>query len=280
MRGFIFRLMWNHADAWGLAGMIAAAAVTLHHAWSWQAGALVAAVMGATWIGFAFNDYCDAPIDAADPRKQSRNPFIGIMPSRRVIVTVGIGIALAAPVLAYAVFAWRGIAVLVAGGLAAWAYSAPPLRLKSRPLFDLMAHAAFVQTFPYTITLILLDLPFTPLDRALLALFILASLGAQLEQQARDYAAERDIERNFTTRYGQRTTAVLLRTITGLLGLAALIFTLSGVFPAHLLPFAAIMLPVALHRFTRRADQPRDERLIRAALFAALAYCGWWIVSG
>jgi chlorophyll synthase len=266
------KLVLNHADAWGVASMISAAAVGLHGAWSPRAVTLIAAVAAATLLGFALNDYADAAHDALDPRKQRRNFFVAVRISRRVFVRCAALIGMVAPVMAYAAFGWRGVAVLMMGGWAAWAYSAPPLRLKSRPFFDLITHAAFVQTFPYTATLYLLGLSVTPTDRALLACFVLASLGAQLEQQARDYASDKQSDRNFTTVYGLATTTTLLRVVTLALMGVALFGAAGGAIPSTLIPFGGIMLPIAAHRLMRRADQPRSEWLIRAGLAAAIVY--------
>jgi hypothetical protein len=75
-------------------------------------------------------------------------------------------------------------------GLVAWAYSAPPLRLKMRPGLDLLTHALFVQTFPYVVSLVLIRARWGLLDWVLLAILFLASLTAQLEQQARDFVVD------------------------------------------------------------------------------------------
>ena len=271
------RLLLNHADAWGVAAMISAAAVWLHDAWSTQALLLIVSVAAATWLGFAFNDYADAEHDALDPRKRERNFFVAVRVPHKTIIRVVVLIGVLAFALAYAIFGGRGVIALLIGGFAAWAYSAPPFRLKNRPFFDLITHAAFVQTFPYTVALFLLELPITPLDRVLLALFILASLGAQLEQQARDYATDKLTDRNFTTVFGLNTTTLLLRGFTAALMALSLLIALSGLVPAVLIPFGAIMLPITAHRFFRRADQPRSERLIRVGLMLALVYTAIWL---
>jgi 4-hydroxybenzoate polyprenyltransferase len=55
---------------------------------------------------------------------------------------------LAGLAIAFGQFGWIGWLLWVVSCFIAWAYSAPPLRLKMRPGFDLLTHAMFVQTFP------------------------------------------------------------------------------------------------------------------------------------
>jgi chlorophyll synthase len=225
------------------------------------------------WLAFAFNDYCDAPFDAHDASKARRNFFVQqCVPTW--MLWGGFGAALAAIGIGFARFGWRGLLLFALSAVATWAYSALPLRLKARPGFDLIMHAAFVQTFPYLACLILIDGSWTPLDVILLAALALSSVAAQLEQQARDFALDSRMERNFTIVVGRCAAVWLLRSVSVVFAALMVAALFGGLIPLFLLPFGLIALPVIIHRFTRRADQPRSQRLILITLLLAALYVG------
>jgi hypothetical protein len=154
------------------------------------------------------------------------------------------------------------------------------LRLKSRPGFDLLMHMIFVQTFPFVACTALLGLQWTRLDTALVSIFILTSLSAQLEQQIRDYAVDLETDRNFTTTVGAPTSALLLRLASGTLIGLCIYYVLAGITPLYLVPFGLLFLPLLLHRFFRGALAARPELLGRAILILALVYTGYVSTSG
>ena len=268
------RLFLNHADAWQVALVIATLALLVHDAVKSQTIILLAAVTAGYWLAFAVNDFYDASHDAADEVKAQRNFFAqaGHLSTNRIgLVFSGITCLL---LLAFAQFGWRGTAVLALCYFIMWAYSAPPLRLRNRPGWDLLVHALFVQTFPYLLSLFLIGATWTPLDTAIVAVVFLASLTAQLEQQVRDYEVDRRTGHNFATWAGIRTTIVLLKIATAACILVALVGVLVGAIPLFMLPFGLIGLPALLHRFIRRPDQPRSERLVAISTTTALLYTG------
>lgn len=266
-------LFLNHADAWQVALTIAALALLIHDAVSLATLGLMAALGGGYWLAFALNDYFDAPFDALDGDKARRNYFVttAVSPRRvRAIFTVLI-IALG---LAFLPFGRMGLLVFAVACLAMWSYSAPPLRLKNRPGFDLLMHALFVQTFPYVAVVLLVGGSWTRLDGVMVALLALASLAAQLEQQIRDFDVDRVNGRTFATWAGRRKTAVLLRLVTVTLIGVALTFVVDGTIPWYLLPFGLIGLPALLHRFFRHGVAPRSERLVYVSTTVGLLYGG------
>lgn len=277
------RLFFNHADAWGLTLLISATCLVLHAQLTAPGVLLVTSLVVCYWWGFALNDYFDAPHDAQEPTKAARNYFVQATVPGWIIALATLLILL--PVLLiFAQFGWRGWLLFALGVLAMAGYSAPPLRLKSRPGFDLLLHMLFVQTFPYFTCLLLLPLDWLPLDYALLLFFLLGSLGAQLEQQIRDFAVDSRTDSNFTTHFGLRVTITLLRIVTVLLILVVSASILLGLIPLWMVPFAVIASPVMLHRFVREGNAPRSEWLIRAVLLGCLLYAAllWviWAVSG
>jgi 1,4-dihydroxy-2-naphthoate octaprenyltransferase len=276
------KLFTSHLDAWLFALLIAAACLWLHAALTLAHLGLLLTLTATCWAAFAFNDYHDAAFDAQDPIKRDRNFFARQCAqgtprscrSCRAWARAGGGGTLAILALGYAPFGARGWLVLVVCVAALWAYSAPPVRLKSRPLLDLLMHAVFVQTFPYLACLFLIGASWTVLDRAILAALFLSSLAAQLEQQARDFEVDSRTDRNFATTVGLLPTVWLMRACSALFSALMLLMVVSQTVPLYLLPFGLIALPIVLHRFVRRAAQPRSQRLMMISLLCALAYLG------
>ena len=270
-------LLLNHMDAWAMSFGIATLGLVIHQALSFKTLILLAGITLGYWLAFALNDYYDAPFDAHDPEKARRNYFTQITHPRRAVRQM---FALSGSILwlIFAQFGLWGIAILALCILVMWAYSAPPIRLKSRPGLDLLAHALFVETFPYLITLILIEATWTRLDYVLLSLAFIASLTAQLEQQLRDYALDAQTDRNFTTTVGPETTRRLLRlaTLTGVF-----IFTLNlfnGVIPPLIAAAFLSVLPLMIYRFLQNRSAPRPAILIRLCTWLGLLYAGGLLV--
>lgn len=267
------KLFTCHLDAVLLTVLIAAACLLLHERFTPAHLGLLGLLAATCWGAFAFNDYHDAPFDSQAEAKGERNFFSVAAISPRSFRLGAIGIA-ALLAVGYAQFGATGWAIWALSIAAIWAYSAPPLRLKSRPVFDLLMHGVFVQTFPYLTCLLLIGVRWTTLDQVLLAAFFLSSLAAQLEQQGRDFDLDSRTDTNFTTAVGRRPAAILMRSFS-----AACVLLLAGLplgVPDSLvlLPFGLIALPIVLHRFIRRADQPRSQRLMLLGLAMALLYMG------
>lgn len=267
------RLLLNHKDAWGVTLGITLVCLISHQAVSLTSLLLAAAITVAYWLGFAVNDYCDADFDRLDPEKAARNFFVAVRPRRRTLLAV-ITVILFAIIAILIPYGWRGAFVFCLSAFIVWAYSAPPLRLKKRPGVDLIIHAIFVQTYPYFLCLFLLQLEINPLDTVLLPLFLLSSLAAQLEQQARDYEVDRKTEGNFTTRFGQHNTFLMLRLCTAALIAVFIGGVFIGAIPIYLIPLGMIVLPVLLHRYTRASNRPRSERLVTLTTILGLLYTG------
>lgn len=265
------KLLFNHMDAWMVALIIAILALLIHNMVTPRTTLLLVAIATGYWLAFAANDYYDAPFDALDRRKAKRNFFVSRTVSRKVRWLVLLPLCTFLFIV-FVQFGTRGIVVLALCFFVMWSYSAPPLRLKSRPGIDWLLHAVFVETFPYLICLVLTRVTWTRLDAVMLSILFLASLTAQVEQQARDWQTDVKAGGSFVTRIGIAPTAVFLRTATLLLILFALCNVIQGVFPIYILPFGLIGLPALLHRFIRRQEQPRSERLVFISVAIGLLY--------
>jgi 1,4-dihydroxy-2-naphthoate octaprenyltransferase len=265
-------LVLNHIDAWATTAVIVSLVLWQHttpttplvHA------VLLLAITATYWYGFALNDYYDAEHDSRAPHKAARNFFWP--PARwKTHTLIVCGVAVGA--LLFAALAWHGPRGLFAAPVplaVMWLYSAPPVRLKRRPLADVLTHAFFVQVFPYALCLYLVGAMWGAADRVLLAVFFLASLTSQLEQQSRDHATDTPDERNFVRCIGVAQAGVLVRALNMALCLILAAGVLGAGLPWQVLPFAALCLPLALHRLLRPLGAPRSERLARAVALATL----------
>jgi 4-hydroxybenzoate polyprenyltransferase len=272
-------LFLNHMDAWGLTFVIISLFLLIHDVMTLRNISLMLAITTMYWLGFAVNDYYDVPYDAVDSTKSNRNAFIldaHLKRSFRWIAFIVSAFAFAA----FAQFGWRGVAVFCFSVLILWGYSAPPLRLKSRPLFDLITHVFFVETYPYLVCLLLIAPQATMTDVFVLAFFGLASMGAQLEQQIRDYAVDRQFEHTFTTTFGIGLSSWILKIASAGLFVIGTVGLITGIFPLWMFPYLAMGTPPVLHRFFRPMNAPRPERLIRWTAISVLIYTGiLWIAA-
>ncbi|MBK9125448.1 MAG: UbiA family prenyltransferase [Chloroflexi bacterium] len=264
-------LFFNHADAWIVTLVVSAVSLALRGRLDGSTLGIPVMLAAGAWLAFAINDRFDAHVDASDPRKAHRSVFAGPYRRQMTAILIVAGAMVVGVFGAYGPRAWVIAAIALA---AAWAYSAPPLRLKARPGWDLFAHAALVETLPYLAAIWLIDAPLTPFDALAWSALVLASLSAQLEQQIRDAAFDARFERTFTTVFGVAVSTRLLRIASVALIAIGVISVVTGITPPLLWPALLLALPMIAHRLTRPAGQPRSERLIRVLLVAGLAYAG------
>ena len=116
----------SRVTGWGLAATTASAGLILHDAVTARSALLIAGLAVMYWLGFAINDYFDAPSDAPDEYKARNNLFVRNHFDRRTLA--GAVILLLAPELAlFASFGPLGFAMYALATAAMWGYSAPPL---------------------------------------------------------------------------------------------------------------------------------------------------------
>ena len=265
------KLLLNHADAWGTALIISMVMLLVHDAVTPQTVLLLGAYSGGYWLAFALNDFYDAPVDALDPTKRERNYFVGRQVGRGKLTAVLLPLLLFFLVV-FAQFGRLGLLLLALCLFIMWSYSAPPLRLKSRPGLDILTHALFVQTFPYIMGLLLISARWTLLDGFIIAILFFASLTAQIEQQVRDFAVDAQMEQTFATRLGHGRTNWLLKATTAVMMLIAIVGLAIRIFPPFIITFGALALPAFLHRFLRQQHVPRSEWLVLGSIGAAVVY--------
>lgn len=205
----------------------------------WRIVAVLAANIFAMSFAFAINNIVDAPDDALNPQKLSRNVISNGSLSPRA------GWFLAALMFGCAalLYGLSGLWALAIGAftlLLCYLYSARPLRLKARPVTDVLSHALMLSgllmmtgyfaydTDPQAVWLVI-------------AAAILFSAYGQFYNQIDDYEVDKSA--------GLRNTVVLLgKGFTRILSFAALIGALFcmaaaislGLFPAWLGSFVLI----------------------------------------
>lgn len=272
------RLFLNHIDAWSVTGFIGAVALIAHNTLTFASGLLLLSLVVGYWQAFVLNDYFDAPFDRVAAQKARYNFFVHHPQRIRELVVILLPLNLVAA-WGFLQYGWRGLLLLLICLTVMWAYSAPPLRIKSRPGLDLLVHGLFVETFPYWTCLYLMRVVWQPFDYAILTLLFLASLTAQLEQQVRDFDVDRYHERTFTTVVGRRRAFLLLQLCTALLIGGGLTAILTGAIPMRFAPLGLIGLPVFLHRFLRPATAGRPLGLSWVALGAGALYIASLLVQ-
>jgi 1,4-dihydroxy-2-naphthoate octaprenyltransferase len=156
-----------------------------HGRWGWPLVVILMANLLAVGFAFMINDVEDAPDDAINPAKVSRNPVSAGDLSARSARLSSFLVALAAAVL-YALAGWwpfvTGIACLTLGFL----YSARRIRLKSIPGADLASHALMLAGLQFLAAYAAFD-GGTPWEWIPPLAFVLAiSLYGQLFNELRD----------------------------------------------------------------------------------------------
>jgi chlorophyll synthase len=272
----ILRIPWSllvtaRVAGWGQATTAAGIGLILHDAVTLRSTLLIAGVAVMYWLGFAINDYCDAPSDAPDEYKRRHNPFVGNHFNHRTMI--GVVIALLASVLVLFVsFGLAGLGLYVLGSVAMWAYSAPPLRIKNRPGSDLLFPAVFGVVFPYLVPLILIRAPFSAGDGYLLAIGVLAGIAGQLRQQLRDFEIDSLSQVTFTTTFGVATASRLLCVIVAAISLWLLAALWTRTLPMTFVPLAAISVPILVECVLAPTRREMPMGLYKASSGIALCY--------
>lgn len=237
---------------------------------AWMTGIelLVGITAGAVYVS-VINDLTDRDEDRRAGKPNRTEGRSGLVIGLLVAVPVLVGIAMA--------WRWRGDPLLLAGYGAAWcafsAYSLPPLRLKTRGLFGVMADASGAHLFPALVAALLaFRAGGAPPDLLWLAL-VAAWAGAFgvrgiLWHQLSDEEADRiGNVRTFVQRHGGRWARAIgarLMFPVECAALFALLWLLDDRIPLVALVLYAFLVIFKLERFEMHAAivQPRPRHLI------------------
>jgi 4-hydroxybenzoate polyprenyltransferase len=263
-------------DAWGITFIVCTLALLIHHAITAWTCLLLIAITANYWLGYWLNDYFDVPHDSTDEFKASQNLFVQHPDARRLVLTVVV-LTFGLSAVTFLSYGWRGLIILLTNFLVMWMYSAPPLRLKSRPGLDLLTHALFVQTWPYLICIWLTRAAWTQLDGIFIGICFLTSLNGQLNQQIRDFEVDTRTDTNFTTRMGVARTIVLLKIFTLAVVLLSLLAVSTGSIPWLFVPLGLLAVPKVVHQISHRRNTSSrifPRHLVYITMLLALLYTG------
>ncbi|TDE16086.1 hypothetical protein E1269_00650 [Jiangella asiatica] len=221
------------------------------------------------WVSvLAVNDANDLRGDLLNPRKAG-SPLTSGRISARAARRIAAGSGALAVAVAFAVgplFAAGTLAVVVVG----WAYSAPPLRLKTRPGADVAVNALALGTVGQLAGWAMVR----PLDAFPWAMAVLGTLvGAALYLPTTLADLRADRISGYTTvavRLGPRRTYLLGLALWTAAALLSLVMAATGtVLPRTMLPMVMVLVPlliVAYHRLVR-AEQTFRGIVAVAVLF-------------
>ncbi|SDS11970.1 UbiA family prenyltransferase [Jiangella sp. DSM 45060] len=236
----------------------------------WPVLALGAVVIGPlVWISvLAVNDAHDLRGDRLNPRKAG-SPLVGgrLTPAAAQLIALVAGLlAVAAALFAGPLFALGTAVVLLVG----WAYSAPPLRLKARPGFDVAVNALAIGAAGQLAGWSLLR-PLTEFPWPMAVLGTLVGAALYVPTTLADLEADRTS--GYTTlavRLGPRRAYLLglgLWLAAGLLSLA--MSAADMVIPRSMLPMEIVLVPLLVLAYRRLV---RAERTFRGIIAVAVLF--------
>jgi len=147
-------------------------------------------IMISLYLGFAFsiNDCFDTKEDKLD--RQKKNLIVSQKISFRTALTFSIFLA----VLGLALSAFFGLKVFLfclITILFAFLYSAPPLRMKSRPLLDLVSHGLFAGALIFLIPLLIFSKDLTLFHYLIAISIFYFSIILELRNHVEDYETDK-----------------------------------------------------------------------------------------
>jgi chlorophyll synthase len=250
---------------------IATLVAWLGEAWRFLVACVVMGPLA--WLAtLLINDVHDLPGDRGNPRK-ARSPLVqGLVSAGRAQVAA---YCAAAGALALAILLSWQFALLTLGCLAlAWAYSAPPVRLKTRPGADLLVNALGVGVLAalagWTLAAPLGDAPWPFLPQGLLvaaAVYIPTTLVDFEADRAAGYAT-------FATRLGRERAYRVGMACWTAANAGALALSVWDVFiPRAMLPILVIFCPLLLYEYHALIGKARDgPAMVQGVILCSLTF--------
>ena len=212
--------------------------------------------LAAMAYAFMVNDIEDAEDDARDPERAATNPVANLELSVRTAWLAAFGFALASAA-AYAVLGTIPFIIGIITLVLAHLYSWKPVRLKARPVVDIVSHALMLSTLLYMAAFYIYADDINRLWMVVIMTFT-ASANGQLYNQVRDFevdsAAGLD---NTASILGLQLTDYLSKASVALTVLCVVIAAVVGVFPIWLGAVLLITAPIVLYLLR---DNHRDMR--------------------
>lgn len=211
----------------------------------WRLFAVWIANLTAMAYAFMVNDIEDAPDDARDPNRAVSNPIANlelVVPTAWA-ATIAFGLVSA---IGYALGGWRTFVVGIITLLLAHLYSWRFVRLKARPLVDIISHALMLSTLLYLAAFFIYESDVSQLWMLIVVTFT-ASANGQLYNQVRDYEADQAAGLNNTANVLGKTLTDRLATASVVISFLGLVIAaLQGIFPLWLGPVFLVTIPLVL----------------------------------
>lgn len=268
-RSKIFSIRLLVRDAFVTSMIISMIAVIIHDAQSFSSLLLVLIIGIGYTLGFAINDYFDRDVDVNDRSKAQNNFFV--YNSNKLGLTILCTLFLFLLVIAVS-YAFKGLFVYFIAIIAFWTYSAKPFRFKNRPGIDLLIHGTFIETYPYFVTLYLLNFEVKSIDYLMMSILCLNSMINQIGQQLRDYDVDLLRETNFTIKIGPSTSKTIYRVMSGFIVILPLMALKSFTENYILLPTIVFLLPIFFLRFLSDYDTNKPHRIYDLTLAIVFLY--------
>lgn len=218
------------------------------------------------------NDVHDLPGDRANPRKQA-SPLLQGHLSRSTVH--GLAYVFAGLAVALALLIGPTFALLAAGAVAlAWAYSVPPVRLKTRPGADVAVNAvgigALAALAGWSVAKPIAGFPFELLPQG-----ILVGIAVYVPTTLVDHEA--DLEVGYTTlatHLGPRRAYRVGWWAWVASNLGALLLAWNGwTIPRAMLPLLVVFCPLLLYEYHRLIGQAADaEAMVEGILITSLTF--------
>ncbi|MEU4196523.1 UbiA prenyltransferase family protein [Kribbella sp. NPDC026611] len=250
----------------------------------WPRLIIGAVVLGPlVWLAvLGINDAYDLPSDRLNPRK-SKSPLL----DGRITLKAVKRLAFAAAVAAVGLSLQVGI--IFAGGvllavLLGYAYSVPPVRLKTRAGFDVAVNALALGAFGPLAGWAAINPDLSDFPWLMGLQGTLAAVGLYLPTTIADLPADRAAGyHTIAVRYGARTAYLIGYTAwIAAAALSVILAATATIIPRTMLPLELIMVPVLVAAYRKLIGQPQSFKniIILATLFLfpcltfALTYAG------
>lgn len=234
-------------------------------------GAALLMIIFATWplnlFVYGLNDLYDYPSDRRNPRKGSTEGALAELGDLRRLYRLSLAVNAGFAAFFVVTGTISAALTLAAIFLVGWAYSAPPLRLKSRPGWDSLANTGYALPLVFACEYLGVTTPW----REVVALGIWA-VGSHAFTSIQDLAADRAVGlRTIATALGARRAALLALTA----------YLLTGLIIAPVHPAAASLLlghaTIVLSYLGSRATSAAHLAYRRFMVWNVL--CGFFVVT-
>lgn len=222
-----------------------------------------------TAFGYMYNDLEDAEDDYHDLDKRKRNPISSGEITRNqsylsnlLVLSAGLSVLAFISPFVFSlgvVFAFIGVF-----------YSWKPLRLKSRPLLDLVSHVLFLGVLQFLITYT----AFRPLGLSVIPFLMIIvpfSMMNEIIHELIDFDVDKKTEINNTVQRFERFDAsriMMILSVIIITGLSIIIYTIPPRYKFINLSISLVVVITAIFRMNARvSDIQRDMRVARADAF-------------